>query len=297
MRHPSWVAPVAVVAYLLVLAGGAAASPTAVLSVGTDGSIAVTLSVEDPNGSALRYAIDGNFTPLISVLPGNESTRTAVLAQIQRAESNPFLSGLFGNRDGTVEPSEVGLFETLLRDEAAALPSGVLTGSGILNLTLNGRAPSSAAFQGVLLGGASAPDTSNAPITVTTSTIDQFAAEGTTGTVAISWNLTGGGGLLLVAVPNVSLTVTTPAGTTIGSTSGWDSAQVTNDVLGYGSASADGTIATTPTGTASVAFHPSFPLGNVLLVVGVAAVVGALAFLLWRRRRRRSREAADAPRG
>jgi hypothetical protein len=296
MRRSPWVASVAVVLALLGLSGTAAAGPSAHLDVATDGSIVVSLSLDDPNGSALRAAMDGNFSPIVSLIPGNASSRASVLAQIQTAESSPFLAQLFGNRDGTVEPSEVTMFETLLRDEAGTLPSGVLTGGGILTLTLNGNPAGSASFGGVTFDGAVGPVLSTAPVTVASSTTDQFLPEGTTGTVAVSWNFSAGGGLLAVAIPSVALRVTTPAATSITSATGWDSNHVANDPLGFGPASVDGMVGATPTGTATVAFHPAFPLGYVLLGVASAAVLGAVAFLLWRRRARTRRETDGAPR-
>jgi hypothetical protein len=282
---------------LLSSAGAVADGPGAHLSVGTDGSVGIALSIADPNGSALRYAMDGNFSPLIAAIPGNASSHASILAQVELAESSPFLAGLFGNHDGTVEPSEVGLFEGLLRDEAGSIPSAALTGGGILNLTLNGHSPGSASFDGVTFSGAPGPDTSSAPITVTSSTTDAFLPEGTSGTIGIAWNLMAGGGLIAAAVPNVTLSVTTPAGTAITSTSGIQGANVANDLLGYGSPTASGLIGTSPTGTASIAFHPAFPLGDVLIGVGLAAALAVLGVFLWRRRVRRKREASDAPRG
>lgn len=297
MHRAAWVAPALLALLLLSSAGAVASGPSAHLGLGTDGSVGVDLSIVDPNGSALRYAMDGNFSPIIAAIPGNASTRASVLAQVELAESSPFLAGLFGNHDGTVEPSEVGLFEGLLRDETGSLPSAALTGGGILNLTLNGHAPGSATFDGVAFTGAPGSDTSTAPITVTTSTTDAFLPEGTSGTLGLAWNLTAGGGLLAAAIPNVTLSVTAPAGTAITSTSGIQGASVANDWLGYGSPTATGIIGVSPTGTASLAFHPAFPLGNVLIVVGVAAAVAVLGVFLWRRRVRRNRGAIDAPRG
>jgi hypothetical protein len=296
MRRTAWVPPALLALLLLSSTGAVAAGPSAHLGVGTDGSVGIDLSIVDPNGSALRYAMDGNFSPLIAAIPGNASSHASILAQVELAESSPFLAGLFGNHDGTVEPSEVGLFEGLLRDEAGSIPSAALTGGGILNLTLNGQAPGSASFDGVTFSGAPGPDTSSAPITVTSSTTDAFLPEGTSGTLGLAWNLTAGGGLIAAAIPNVTLTVTTPAGTAITSTTGIQGASVSNDLLGYGSATASGVIGTSPVGTASIGFHPAFPLGDVLLGVGIAAVVAAVGFLLWRRRARRIREASDAPR-
>ncbi|MCI4325186.1 MAG: hypothetical protein L3K00_04820 [Thermoplasmata archaeon] len=296
MRRAAWVAPLAALLLATSFAAGAS-SPSAQLTVGTDGSVGIALSVVDPNGSALRFAMDGNFTPLVNLIPGNASGRASILAQIETAQSSPFLAGLFGNHDGTVEPSEVGLFESLLRDEAGTIPSAALTGGGILNLTLNGQAPGSAAFEGVSFAGAVGADTSSAPITVTSSTTDAFLPEGTSGTLGIAWNLTLGSGLLAAAIPNVTLSVSMPAGTTITSTNGVVGAQVSNDPLGYGAPTASGLIGTTLTGTASIGFHPAFPLGDVLIGVAVAAVVAVAALLLWRRRSRRAREADDAPRG
>ncbi|HKV90718.1 MAG TPA: hypothetical protein VJQ43_05940 [Thermoplasmata archaeon] len=256
--------------------------------------MSVALTVVDPNGSTLRDAMDGNFTPLVNALPVNSSERTSILASLTAAESSPLLAGLFGNHDGTVEPSEVGMFASLLRDEASAIPSGTLTGGTVVSLSLDGKLPGSANFLGVTFDGAPGADSSAAPITVTSTTSDSFLPEGTTGTLVASWNFTLGGVLALPA-PNATLTVTTPSATTIGTATGLDGETVHNDVWGYGPASASGTVGSSSTGSASVAFHPSFPLGDVLLVAGaVAAGVGA--FLYWRRRRR-SHEADDAPRG
>ncbi|MCI4333302.1 MAG: hypothetical protein L3K01_06220 [Thermoplasmata archaeon] len=296
MRRAAWVPPALLALLLLSSAGAVAAGPSAHLGVGTDGSVGIDLSIVDPNGSALRYAMDGNFSPLIAAIPGNASTRASVLAQVELAESSPFLAGLFGNHDGTVEPSEVGLFDGLLRDEAGSIPSAALTGGGILNLTMNGQAPGSAVFEGVSFAGAPGADTSSSPITVTTSTADAFLPEGTSGTLGLAWNFTAGGGLIAAAIPNVTLSVTTPAGTAITSASGIQGASIANDWLGYGSPTVSGVIGTAPTGTASIAFHPAFPVGDVLLGVGIAAAVAALGVFLWRRRDRRNRGAGDAPR-
>lgn len=297
MRRALGVA-LSVLALLVVTAApGGATGPSAHLGVGTDGSIGVALTVVDPNGSALRFAMDGNFTPLIDLIPGNASSHASILAQVETAESSPFLAGLFGNHDGTVEPSEVGMFESLLRDEVGSIPSSALTGGGILNLTLNGQAPGSASFEGVGFGGAPGSDASTAPITVTSSTTDSFLPEGSTGTVGLAWNFTGAGGLIAVAVPNVSLSVTLPAATTVTATTGIQGASVSNDPLGYAAPTASGLIGTSPTGTASISFHPAFPLGDVLIGVGVGAAVAVVGFYFWRRRAKRGREAADAPRG
>jgi hypothetical protein len=296
MPRTARLVPLAVVLVVVLTAGTAAAGPSAALTVGTNGAIAVALSVVDPNGSALRFAMDGNFSPLVDALPGNTSSHAELLAGIEVAESSALFSGLFGNHDGTVEPAEVGMFESLLESEVGTVPTATLTGDGILNLTLNGVPPGSATFDGVGFSGAPGPDSSSAPITVTTSTAEQFLPTGTSGTVGIAWNLSlGSVGLgLALPGPNVSVSVTTPAGTAITSTSGFQS--VSNDPFGYGAPTASGNLGTHPTGTASLTFHPAFPLGDVLIVVAVGAVAAVGGFVWWRRRRRTPPGASDAPR-
>jgi hypothetical protein len=257
--------------------------------------VTVALSVVDANGSALRYAMDGNFTPIVAAFGLNASERAYVLASIAAAESSPLTASLFGNRDGTVEPSEVALFSDLLRDEAGVLPAATFTGLGVIGLTLNGDKPGSAMFEGVTFAGAVGPDASTAPITITSTTSEAFLPEGTSGTLVAAWNFTIAGTFVLPA-PNATLSVTTPAGTTIGTATGLVSESVTNDPLGWGPATASGQVGPSSTGSATVGFHPSFPLGDVLIAVAAAGAVGAAAFLLWRRRRRAA-EADDAPRG
>ncbi|MCI4344705.1 MAG: hypothetical protein L3J87_03675, partial [Thermoplasmata archaeon] len=85
--------------------------------------LGVSLSLSDGNGSALRYAIDGNFTPFVEGLPVNASTRSSILNTLNQTENSPFLAGFFGNRDGHVDAGEVTQFSALLKQEARLLPS------------------------------------------------------------------------------------------------------------------------------------------------------------------------------
>lgn len=272
-----------------------AANPSAGLTVGSDGTVAVALSFVDPNGSAIRYAMDGNFTLLVDALPGNASSHASILAAIKSAESTIGIGQLFGDGAGSVSPAEVAMFENLLRYEAGTIPSAVLTGGGILQMSLDGNAPGSSRFDGVTFDGAVGADSSPAPITITSSSTLQFPTSGDSGTLGIAWNLTVSGGFAIPG-PNVSVSVSTPAGTTITSSTGFQDGSVHNDALGYGAPTASGTLGISPTGTARVAFQPAFPLGDVLLGVSIAALVGAAAFLLWRRRRKAARGSTDAPR-
>ncbi|HEV8049534.1 MAG TPA: hypothetical protein VGP88_02965, partial [Thermoplasmata archaeon] len=148
---------------------------------------------------------------------------------------------------------------------------------------------------GVTFNGAVGPDTSAAPITVVSSSTLQFPSSGPSGSLGIAWNLTVSNGLAIPG-PNVSVSVSTPAGTTITSATGFQNGSVRNDPLGYGAPTATGNLGTSPTGSARVAFQPSFPTGDVLIVAGVAGVVAVGTFLLWRRKRKAARGPADAPR-
>jgi hypothetical protein len=282
-----------IAAVALLSVSGPALATSATLNVGTDGSVSVALSAVDANGSALRYAMDGNFTPLLAELPPSE--RGTLATSIEAAEASPLTAGLFGNRDGTVEPSEVALFSDLIRDEAGLLPTDTFTGLGVLGLTLNGNAPGGAVFDGVTFNGAVGPDSSTAPIIVTASTSDSFLPEGTSGTLVASWNFTVTGVIALPA-PNATLSVTTPNGTMIGTASGLIGVSVHNDALGWGPASASGELGPSSTGSATFSFQPAFPLGDVLIGVAAAVAIGLAAFVLWRRRRRRAAEDDDAPR-
>jgi hypothetical protein len=300
MSPATSVVPLAVALGRLLATGVAAATnPSAGLTVGTNGSVAVALTLVDSNGSALRYAMDGNFTPIIDLLPGNASSHASIVAEVELAESSPLLAGLFGNHDGTVEPAEVGMFESLVRSEVGTIPTSAFTGDGILSTTLNGNSPGSAQFGGVSFSGAPGPDSSSAPIAVTTSLTEQYPSTGTSGTLGVDWNLSLGAfaGGLAIPGPNVSVTVTGPPGTTITSVDGFQGPSVSNDPFGYAAPTAAGNLGTTPTGAATVTFQPAFPLGDVLIVVGVGVVAAVGAVLWWRRRRRNSREAADVPRG
>ena len=292
---PSRATAVALLLFGLALLPAFASASSATVAVGSDGTVGVSFSVEDANGSTLRFAMDGNFTPLIDALPLNASQKSSALAAIHSAESSPLLASLFGNRDGTVEPSEVSMFSSLLRDEASAIPSGALTGGSFLSTTLNGNAPGSANFGGATFSGAPGPDSSSAPITITTSSTESFLPEGSSGTLVVTWNLTIATGIAIPA-PNATVTVTTPAGTSITTATGLQGESVHNDLLGYGAPSATGSVGAGPTGSATVAFHPAFPLGDVLIGVAIAALAVVLA-LLYRRRVRRAREVPDAPRG
>ncbi|MCI4370780.1 MAG: hypothetical protein L3J81_05585, partial [Thermoplasmata archaeon] len=211
MSRRTPVAPAAVVLGLLLASGLAAATnPSAGVTVGTNGDVNVALSIVDPNGSALRYAMDGNFTAIVDLLPGNVSSHAALYAELEGAESSPFLAGLFGNRDGTVEPGEVSMFEDLLRSETGTRPSTLFTGTGFLSMSLNGNPPGSGQITGITFLGGPGPDTSTAPVTVITSLSEQFLPTGTSGTLAINWNLSLGSlfGGLAVPGPNVSASVT-----------------------------------------------------------------------------------------
>lgn len=271
-----------------MLAPSALGAPASLdLSVSTSGTITVALDADMANGSALRYAMDGNFTPLIDSLPVNASQRASLLSEIALAESSFLSSSYFGNHDGNVSAGEVTLFESLINNQAKLLPTGSITGAGTVVLALNGVPATNGKLTGIDFSGAVGPDTSSAPITVSSGLA--YTAPYGSG----SQNLTFGVHLpsLFAGVPGTSaaaveVAVSTPVATTISSATGLSGTVVSNDLLGWGSASASGSYAPAENGTVTILFHPSFPTGDVVIGAAVVAGLAGVALVLLRRHRR-----------
>ncbi len=261
------------------------------LSLASNGSLSASVTTTVQNGSALRYAIDGNFTPLLAGLPLNNSTRASILAQIAQLESSPIFGGLFGNRDGTVSALEVTLFVALIENEARLLPSGTVLGTGTLGLTLDGLQASSVHLDSLTLSGAVGPDNSSAPIGVAISSTFTFLLSGTQHTLLVS--LTGLGSLPGTGPvgPSFGVSFTTPAGMTVTSTSGLSAVTRSNDVWGWGSASVSGTFTPLTSPNASIDFTSAFPTGYVVIGLAIGAAAAGVGVYWYRRRRARNRSA------
>jgi hypothetical protein len=284
---------------LMALGPGAATAstppPAATLSLAGNGSLSVTLSFAVANGSALRYAMDGNFTPLIDLLPVNASTRASLLAVINQAEANPLAAGLFGDRDGSVTyATDVVRFESLVIHYARQFPPG--TFAGALNVSLKGTSPSSEALQAITFTNATGPDASTAPIGITTALAVGFPVDASgSGTFRIVWNLPPLSGNVSPPVAPVGFRFTGPPGDSIRSVSGLDALRVSNDPWGYSSPVAAGQYTPLPGHDVAVAFAPAFPTGTVAIAAGAAAGIGgAVAAVLVRRRRKRRSPPWDA---
>ncbi|HEV2448973.1 MAG TPA: hypothetical protein VGU43_01010 [Thermoplasmata archaeon] len=260
-----------------------------------NGSLLANLTVEIPNGSLLRYAIDGNFTPLLNALPISAANRSNYEAQIAFLESNPFTAGDFGTNSGTVSSGEVGVFDRLVLQESAYLPSGALTGGFVFAMTLDGQKPSSASLQAFYALDALGPDSSAAPLNVSVTTQYSFPISGSSHTLGFSWTLPP---LLLSAYLDFDVTFLTPAGDTITGSSGFGLTAVHNDVYGFSPGKFTGTLTPSGNGSANVEFGPAFPLGTILIVAAVVAA-GAIGigFLLLRGRRRRRASLSTSPAG
>jgi hypothetical protein len=281
---------IVVVALLLAVPAGArAASVTGTVS--SSGAVTLVLSGTDPNGSALRFAMDGNFAPLIDSLGLNASEQSTLLGGIAVAESGLYGQFLFGNRDGTVEANEVTMFETLIQDGSTELASlggtsSALSLGGLVTLALDGSAPTSTTLAGIAFSGAVGPDTSSAPIGVAVTLDVQFPSRATTNTLSLGTNLTGIGLALSLVAPTIAVNLTFPSGTTVTGSSGFASVATTPDTFGWSSPMASATYAPGTSTNVSITYGPAFPLGDALLVgvpIGVAAV--GVALFLWRRRR------------
>jgi hypothetical protein len=270
----------------VLLFPASASAASVVLSFDGAGHLSAQLQVTAQNGSALREAMDGSFGPLVDLISTNASQRASILAQISAAESTPFVSAYFGNRDGTVSASEVSLFETLLQQESQLLPSSSFTSSPALAVTLDGAAPTSITLTGVSFQDATGPADSTAPVIVAPSVALDFPFSGSSHVLALSANITAVGFTLSPVLGNVNLTLSLPNGQAVTQSAGFSNAQIQNDLLGWGPSSFSGTYAPSTHGEISVSFGAAFPAGDVL-VVALAAAVGIVLALLWLRRRRR----------
>lgn len=268
------------------------------LTLGSDGTASAAVATVDPNGSALRYAMDGNFAPLVALLPGTNLTRATLLAEINLTESNPFFAGLFGDHDGQVDAAvDVPHFESLITSEARVIPVSTVT--GLLNITLDAKTPTSESLQAIAFTGAEGPDASAAPIGITATVVLSFPWSGTgvAHTFELAWNLPSALGNLSIPVSAVNVSFATPAAVTITSVTGLTSLQVSNDPLGWGSAHASGQYTPLPGHDVVVRFGPAFPTGYVIIggLGGAAVAAGLLVWLVRRRRRRRGAPASPPP--
>lgn len=274
--------------------------PAASLALNGSGTLSVTLTVVDPNGSALRSAIDGNFTPLVDALPVNASDRTKILAEIQTFEATSYGRLFFGSHQGYVTPAEVALFESLLVSTTSSpFPSLSVGVAGAIAVTLDGALPTFAQLQSIDLEGAPGPDASPAPITIVAGWIDTFPEAGSVHTLTLTTNLSAAGLPLVTLGPVLALSFSTPAGMRIDHTSGLEAASVANDLLGWSPSSVAGTFAPAVDPTATIVFGHAFPLGYVLVGAGVLAAGFAAGVVVLRRQRAkraaRARATADAP--
>ncbi|MCI4323099.1 MAG: hypothetical protein L3K03_03610 [Thermoplasmata archaeon] len=279
-----------VVALLLVGAPLASALPALPsyagvdLTLATNGTLTIAVTSQVTNGSALRFAMDGNFTPLLGVLQLNASETAKIVGTINGLESSPFTASLFGNRNGQVSAYEVTTFESLIGRESSLVPKGLLGGTGVLPSTLDGAPPLSESVGSVLFTGATGSDTSTAPIGVQVQSSDAFDFAGSTHTLTL------GSPSLPFGLPgslDLNLSFTTPAGEMITGVSGTTTDHVSNDPLGWGAASMHGTVVAATNSSVTVEFQNAPPVGTIAIILGSLAVGGLVAGgWLWRRRAR-----------
>ncbi len=303
-RPRRWLLPLVAVAVLLLPAWSTPAVANApssglTLTVGRDGTVDVQLETVVVNGSALRYAMDGYFGPLVESLPVSNATKASLLAQINSTESNLLLAGLFGDHDGRVDSVvDVSRFASLVTNEANLVPVSTIT--GVLNATLDGNAPTSERLTDISFSNAPGPDTSSTPIgvTATLAATYSWSGLGRSHTFEVGWNLPSLLGNLTLPVPAVNLSFDTPPAMTITSVTGLDATALSNDPLGWGPASASGQYVPLLGHDVVIRFGPSFPTGDALVVGAIGAgVIAGLALFLLRRRRRRGARASPAPGG
>jgi hypothetical protein len=264
------------------------------LALGSDGALTISLAAVDANGSALRYAMDGNFTALVDSFPMNDSARASLLQRIDALESTPIVSAYFGNRDGSVDASEVASFTALLEQGAQYLPSGSLTGGALFSVRLDGANASSARLTGVAFAGAVGSDSSTQPVTATSTLTDQFALGSGTHSLRLSVGVAIPAAPI-VAISAVPLTFETPPAMAVTFVSGLNSGSTSNDAFGWGPSKTSGYLPAATNETVVIDFGPAFPLGDAVLAGGALAAIAAVGAVLWVRQRRRARAAAVPP--
>ncbi|MCI4350264.1 MAG: hypothetical protein L3K15_01950 [Thermoplasmata archaeon] len=255
----------------------------------------VALGLTDANGSALRSAIDGNFTPFVDTLPINSSTRSSILAMINTSEQNPFLAGFFGNRDGRVEAGEVTQFESLLANGLKLVPSSSFLNPTFVRVSLDGANPTSSLVGAFGFPGAVGADSSAAPLEIEVNVTDGFASatSGSAHTIGLGWSAPAGLGLIVN--PTIQFTAQTPAATAIKGTTGLTGVSVRNDIWGWGTSSASGTFDPATSGNVTVSFENAFPVGDLLIATAVVAPILAVGVVWVIRRYRRARAAGHPP--
>jgi hypothetical protein len=278
--------------------------PTAVASapssgvgftLGSNGTVDAGLNFVDANGSALRYAMDGYFAPLVNLLPESNASKAALLQEINTTEI--LLPGAFGDHDGKVNAVDVSRFQSLVTSESKYIP--VSTFTGVLNLTLDGNVPTSDQLASVSFTEAIGLDTSSAPMGVTATLALAFAwsGVGNSHTLKLAWNLPSILGNLSLPVAPINVSFATPPAIAITSIIGLNDSHVSNDPLGWGSASASGQYTPIPGRSVVIKFGPSFPTGDVLVVGVIVVAAGASVGALLLRRRRGRRKSTPSPTG
>jgi hypothetical protein len=285
-------AAVGLAVLLLAFLPSLARATSASVTVGSSGSVDVNLSATIPDGLVIREAMDGNFTPIVDAITTNASQRASILAEISSAESTPFLGSLFGNRDGTVEASEVTSFESLLGYEAQLLPTGSISGGSLLAFTLDGARATSTKITAITFSNATGPADSTGPMGVSTGIDYVFPSSGSTHTLALTANVSGTPFPIALLTGTVQLTVVTPAGTSITGTQGFAQVTTSNDPLGWGTSSVSGSYEPSTQGVLSVSYGPAFPTGDLLIVVPPVVAIALVGFLLYRRRKKRAAASA-----
>ncbi|MCI4351760.1 MAG: hypothetical protein L3K15_09660, partial [Thermoplasmata archaeon] len=213
------------------------------------------------------------------------------LATINATENNPLLAVLFGDHDGRVDAAvDVQRFQNLLLNEAKLIPLTTITGA--LNVTLDGKPPSSEQLQGIYFNNAPGLDSSSAPIYVSATVVAPFvwSGVGVAHTFEVAWNLPSILGNLTVGAgfQAVNISFHAPSGVTITSVTGLNSTQISNDPFGWGPAEVMGEYSPLPGHIVVIHFGPAFPTGYALIFGAVAVLAGlGLGLLLLRRRRRR----------
>jgi hypothetical protein len=275
-----------------------ATAPTSgvALVLSSDGTISTGLDFVVANGSSLRYAMDGNFTPLVDMLPESNASKASFLSLISSLESDPVTAGLFGDHDGKVNSLDVSRFQALITTESKYVPTATIT--GVLNVTMDGTGPTSDQLAGITFSNALGPDTSSAPVGViaTLSVVFDWSGVGNAHTFQVAWNLPSLLGNLSVPVTAVNLSFATPPAITITSVTGLNESHVSNDPFGWGSASASGQYTPFPGHSIVIKFGPSFPTGDALIIGAVVVAAGAgVGFVLLRRRRGRRKNTSLPP--
>ena len=130
------------------------------------GDLIVYTSGKIQNGSAVRYAMDGNFSVLIESSNLSPEQKVLLYNYTSLLKTDPRFKMLLGNEDGVVTEQEIENFENLIKEGSKISSSQMYFFSEYLfTITIDNREPFDMKIMNIDFGGAQGPVNSTKSIT------------------------------------------------------------------------------------------------------------------------------------